>query len=195
MLEISHIDPTPDAHTFHAVHPRGVSFNALIGLVASWLGVPLCPFPQWFSKLSKEHKAQAGLKGPRADNPVLRIFSYYESATIGPWRESIGTARLDASRAVRVSKVLTEDPRRRGGAEMIGCLDIERLPPSKTEEARSVSVERGSEVRTGAAIVWLALVYPDTSSIVRHHSKGPCSRVGFWWSSLSLSVLCKQIFI
>ena len=35
MLEISHIDPKPDAHTFHVVHPCGASFNVLISLVAS----------------------------------------------------------------------------------------------------------------------------------------------------------------
>ena len=32
---VSHIDPTPDAPTFRAVHPRGVSFNALIDLAAA----------------------------------------------------------------------------------------------------------------------------------------------------------------
>ena len=42
------------------------------------------------------------MKKPRAaDNPALRIFSYFDSAPIG-------TVRLDTSRAVRVSKVLAE---------------------------------------------------------------------------------------
>ena len=102
MLEISHIDPKPDAHTFHVVQPRGASFNVLIILVASWLELPLRPFHEWFSKLSEDHEAQSGLKQPRAaDNPALRIFSYFDSAPIG-------TVRLDTSRAVRVSKVLAE---------------------------------------------------------------------------------------
>ena len=108
MLEIAHIDPTPDAHTFHVVHPRGVSFNALVGSAASWLNVPLVPFPEWLSKLSEEHKARSGLKRSQADNPALRIFSHYETAPTGPGWEPIGSARLDTSRAVCVSKVLAE---------------------------------------------------------------------------------------
>ena len=110
MLEITHIDPTPNAHTFHVVHPRGVSFNVLIGLVASWLEVPLCPFPEWLSKLSEENKAQYDLpvKRSQADNPALRLFGFYIYAPIGPEWEPLGIARLDTSRAVRVSKVLAE---------------------------------------------------------------------------------------
>ena len=96
MLEISHIDPKPDAHTFHVVHPRGASFNVLISLIAPWLELLLRPFREWFSKISEDHKAQSGLKKPRAaDNPALRIFSYFDSAPIGPEWEPIGTARLD----------------------------------------------------------------------------------------------------
>ena len=111
MLELSHIDPTPNAHTFHVVHPRGVSFNFLIGLVASWLQVPLCPFPEWLSKLSEEHEAHRQcdeLKRSQADSPALRLFRLYEYAPIGPEWEPLGNARLDTSRAVRVSKVLAE---------------------------------------------------------------------------------------
>jgi hypothetical protein len=141
MLEISHIDPTPNAHTFHVVHPRGASFNALISFVASWLEVPLRPFPEWFAKLSEDHKAQSGLKKPRADNPALRIFSYFDSAPIGPEWEPIGTARLDTSRAVRVSKVLAE------GAKPLGEENVRKwlgawsssgfLPPKRRKpEAR-----------------------------------------------------------
>ena len=61
MLELSHTYPTPDAHTFHVVHPRGVPFNILIGSAASCLNVPLVPFPEWLSKLSEAHKAQSCL--------------------------------------------------------------------------------------------------------------------------------------
>ena len=110
MLEITHIDSTPNAHTFHVVHPRGVSFNLLIGLAASWLDVPLCPFSEWLSKLSEANKAQYDLpvKRSQADNPALRIFGFYKYAPIGPEWEPLGIARLDTSRAVRVSKVLAE---------------------------------------------------------------------------------------
>lgn len=118
MLEMSHIYPTPDAHTFHVVHPRGVPFNSLIGSAASWLDVPLVPFPEWLSKLSEVHKSlsysDANLERTQADNPALRLFSLYESARTGPEWEPLGVARLDTARAVQVSKVLAE------GAEPLG---------------------------------------------------------------------------
>ena len=120
MLEMSHIYPTRDAHTFHVVHPRGVAFNALLGSIASRLNVPLVPFPEWLSKLSEEHRAQsytnANLERTQADNPALRLFSFYNSrsALTGPEWEPLGTARLDTARAVRISKVLAE------GAEPLG---------------------------------------------------------------------------
>ena len=109
MLEIAHIDPTPDAHTFHVVHPRGVSFNALIALAASWLGVSLVPFPEWLSRLAEERKARSDLDRSQADNPALRLFGFYGSARTGPEWEALGLARVDTSRAVRVSKVLAVD--------------------------------------------------------------------------------------
>jgi len=139
MLEIAHIDPTPDAHTFHVVHPRGVSFNALVGLAASWLNVPLVPFPEWLSKLSQEHKTRSDLKRSQVDNPALRIFSFYETAPTGPEWEPIGSARLDTSRAVRVSKVLAE------GAKPLGEENVRKwlgawtssgfLPPRRKKTA------------------------------------------------------------
>jgi hypothetical protein len=114
MIEISHIDPTPDAHTFHVVHPRGVPFNALIGPAARSLNVPLVPFHEWLSRLAEErHKSQwsrpdANLERMQASNPALRLFSFYDTARTGPEWEPLRAARLDASRAMRVSKVLAE---------------------------------------------------------------------------------------
>ena len=113
MLEMSQVDPTPDAHTFHLVHPRGVPFDALIGSAASWLNVPLVPFPEWLSRLTEEYKKSqshpdANLERMQASNPALRLFSFYDTARIGPEWEPLGAARLDVSRAVRVSKVLAE---------------------------------------------------------------------------------------
>ena len=113
MIEISHIDPTPDAHTFHVVHPRGVPFNALMGSAARSLNVPLIPFPEWLSRLAEEHKSQwsrldANLERMQASNPALRLFSFYDTARMGPEWEPLRAARLDASRAMSVSKVLAE---------------------------------------------------------------------------------------
>ena len=68
MLEMSHIYPTRDAHIFHVVHPRIVPFNTLILSAASCLNVPLVPFPEWFSKLSEEHKAQSHLDAKLGEN-------------------------------------------------------------------------------------------------------------------------------
>jgi hypothetical protein len=112
LLEMSRIDPAPDSHTLHIVHPRGVPFNILIGSAASSLNVPLVPYSEWFSKLSEEHKTQSdsetNLEKAQATNPALRLFGFYQSVRIGPEWEPLGVARLETKRAVRVSNVLAE---------------------------------------------------------------------------------------
>ena len=112
MIDILHIDPTPDAHTFHVVHPRGVPFSALINSAASWLNVRVVPFPEWRLKFSEQYKAQsysdASLRRAQSDNPALRLFDFYASARTGSEWEPFGLARLDTSRAARASKVLAE---------------------------------------------------------------------------------------
>ena len=108
MLEMSHIYPTRDAHTFHVVHPRIVPFNTLILSAASCLNVPLVPLLEWLSKISEEHKAQsdldAKLERTRADNPALCLPSVYEWARTGPEWEPLSIARLDTVRAIQISK-------------------------------------------------------------------------------------------
>src|SRR6266852_5906907 len=112
LLEMSRIDPAPDAHTLHIVHPRGVPFNTLIASAASSLNVPLVPYSEWFSKLSEEHKTQSysetNLEKAQVTNPALRLLGFFQSARIGPEWEPIGVARLETKRAVCVSKVLAE---------------------------------------------------------------------------------------
>jgi len=112
LLEMSRIDPTPDSHTLHIVHPRGVPFNTLIGSTASSLNVSLVPYSEWFFKLSEEHKTQSdsetNLEKAQATNPALRLFGFYQSVRIGPEWEPLGVARLETKRAVRVSNVLAE---------------------------------------------------------------------------------------
>ena len=110
MLEMSRIDTAPDAHTLHIVHPRGVPFNALIGSAASSLNVPLVPYTEWISELSEEHKGQSysdtNLDKTQSTNLALRLFGFFQSARNGPEWEPLGVARLDTTRAVRVSSVL-----------------------------------------------------------------------------------------
>ena len=112
LLEMSRIDPTPDTHTLHVVHPRGVPFNTIIASAASSLNVPLVPYSEWFSKLFEEHKAQSysetNLEKAQATNPALRLFGFYQSARIGPEWEPLSVARLETKRAVRVSNVLAK---------------------------------------------------------------------------------------
>lgn len=112
LLEMSCIDPTPDAHTLHIVHPRGVPFNTLMASAASSLNVPLVPYSEWLSKLSEEHKTQShsetNLEKAQASNPALRLFGLYQSARIGSEWEPLSVARLETKRTVRVSNVLAE---------------------------------------------------------------------------------------
>lgn len=112
MIEMSRVNPAPGAHTLHIVHPRGVPFNTLIASAASSLNVPLVPYTEWFSKLSEEHKSQsysdANLEKAQSTNPALRLFGFFQSARLGPEWEPLSVARLDTTRAVRVSSVLAE---------------------------------------------------------------------------------------
>jgi alkylhydroperoxidase family enzyme len=112
MLEMSQMDPVPDAHTFHIVHPRGVPFNALIASAASSLNVPLVTYPEWLSRLSEAHQSRSfsatELERAHAANPALRLFSFFQSARTGPEWEPLSVARLDTACAVRVSKVLAK---------------------------------------------------------------------------------------
>jgi hypothetical protein len=89
-----------------------VPFNTLLDSAASRLDVPLVPFPSWLSKLSEAHRAQshsdADLERTQVENPALRLFGFYESARTGPEWEPLWIARLDTTRAVRISNVLAE---------------------------------------------------------------------------------------
>ena len=85
MLEILRIGPTPDAHTFHVVHPRGVSFNALVGLVASWLKVPLCLFPEWFCEALRGTQGPIWFnKTPSGQSRAAHVQTIFGSAPVGP---------------------------------------------------------------------------------------------------------------
>ena len=119
MLEMSRLDPVPDAHTLHIVHPRGVPFESLIASAASLLDVPLVPYAEWLSRLSEAHKSHqslsaAELEKAQAANPALRLFGFFQSARIGPEWEPLSVARLDTARAVCVSRVLAK------GAKQLG---------------------------------------------------------------------------
>jgi hypothetical protein len=161
MVEMSCVDSTPDAHTFHVVHPRGVPFNSLISSAASSLNVPLVPFSEWLSKLSEEHKAQsnsdANLEKAQASNPALRLFSFYQSVRTGPEWEPLGVARLDTARAVRVSKVLAEGAKPLGEENVRKWMSAWRssgfLPPDrkKTIARRSIQLSTLEAATAGLA--------------------------------------------
>ena len=143
---MSRISPTPDAHTLHIVHPRGVPFNALIASAASSLNVPLVPYTEWLSKLSEEHKSQSlsatNLEKAQSTNPALRLFGFFQSARIGPEWEPLSVARLDTTRAVRVSTVLAEGARPLGEENVQKWLGAWRassfLPPERKKAVAHV---------------------------------------------------------
>ena len=143
---MSRINPTPDAHTLHIVHPRGVPFNALIASAASSLNVPLVPYTEWLSKLSEEHKSQSlsatNLEKAQSTNPALRLFGFFQSARIGPEWEPLSVARLDTTRAVRVSTVLAEGARPLGEENVQKWLGAWRassfLPPERKKAVAHV---------------------------------------------------------
>lgn len=155
LLEMSRIDPEPDAHTLHVVHPRGVPFNPLIASAASSLNVPLVSYPEWLSKLSEEQTktesySETDLETAQAAN-ALRLFGFYQSARIGPGWEPLGAARLETKRAVRVSNVLAEGVKPLDEENVRKWLGYWRasgfLPPE--QEAVTMADVRKSDEKTG----------------------------------------------
>ncbi len=154
---MSRIDTSPDAHTLHIVHPRGVPFNTLIASAASSLNVPLVPYSEWLSKLSEEHKTQthseANLEKAQSANPALRLFGFYQSARIGPEWEPLSVARLETKRAVRVSNVLAERVKPLGEENVRKWVGAWRasgfLPPEQKEAAASLEK---TEEKTGIQV-------------------------------------------
>jgi hypothetical protein len=158
---MSRVDPAPDAHTLHIVHPRGVPFNTLIAPAASSLNVPLVPYPEWLSKLSEEeHETQShsetNLEKAQASNPALRLFGFYQSARVGPEWEPLGAARLETKRAVRVSNVLAEGVKPLDEENVRKWLGYWRasgfLPPPEQKGAVAVPGIKRSDEKTGASI-------------------------------------------
>lgn len=142
MLEMSRVDLQPGAHTLHVAHPRGVPFNTLIAPMASSLGVPLVPYPDWLSKLAAAHKltqsySAAELERAQVANPALRLFSFFQSARTGPEWEPLGVARLDTARAIGVSNVLAEGAKPLGEENVWKWMNAWRasrfLPPQGME--------------------------------------------------------------
>lgn len=150
MIEMSRINPAPGSHTLHIVHPRGVPFNTLIASAASSLNVPLVPYTEWLSKLSEEHKSQsysdANLEKAQSTNPALRLFGFFQSARIGPEWEPLSVARLDTTRAVRVSSVLAEGAKPLGEENVRKWLGAWRasgfLPSERKPEAPVAQLEK-----------------------------------------------------
>ena len=162
---MSRIESAPDAHTFHIVHPRGVPFNTLIASAASPLNVPLVPYPEWLSRLTEAHKSQSFSateleRAPEA-NPALRLFSFFQSARVGPDWEPLGVARLDTARAVRVSNILAKDAKPLGEENVRKWMSAWRasgfLPPqakeatARTEKAASAQDAAATAPTTSAS--------------------------------------------
>ena len=100
--------------------------------------------PNGFARLSEVHKVQSGLTRPRADNPALHIFKLF--LVLHPSDPEWETYRYCAARyfahGTRVKSAGRRRQRRQATwrsvcAEVAGCLDLERLPPSKKEEVEA----------------------------------------------------------
>jgi hypothetical protein len=181
MIEMSRVNPAPGAHTLHIVHPRGVPFNTLIASAASSLNVPLVPYTEWLSKLSEEYKTQSysdtNLEKAQSTNPALRLFGFFQSARIGPEWEPLSVARLDTTRAVRVSSVLAEGAKPLSEENVRKWLGAWRasgfLPPERKEAVAhveksdiQVSVSAPKVARSGPA-AFLSVDGPNVLALVK----------------------------
>ncbi|KAH9000656.1 acetyl-CoA synthetase-like protein [Lactarius hatsudake] len=166
MLEMSRVDTQPGAHTLHVAHPRGVPFNTLIAPLASSLNVPLRR-----TRPLRPYSA-AELERAQAENPALRLFSFFQSARTGPEWEPIGTARLDTACAIRVSNVLAEALR------PLGEENVWKVIPRSEKSAVRLSVQEA------ATAVLAASPAISGSTVIKEAAKGAAvvlmaSRFGF----------------
>jgi hypothetical protein len=205
---MSRINSAPDAHTFHIVHPRGVPFNTLIASTASSLNVPLVPYPEWLSKLTEAHKSQSfsatELERAQEANPALALFSFFQSARVGPEWEPLGVARLDTARAIRVSNILAKGAKPLGEENVRKWMSAWRasgfLPPQAEEAAPRAEKAASAQDAAAAALTTSASLGQLSASTV---IKGAgvilvASRFGFLltlFSSLYLLYSYHNIFI
>jgi hypothetical protein len=186
------IDSAPDAHTFHIVHPRGVPFNTLIASAASSLNVPLVPYPEWLSRLTEAHNSQSfsasELERAQEANPALALFSFFQSARVGPDWEPLGVARLDTARAVRVSNILAKDAKPLGEENVRKWMSAWRasgfLPPHAEEAAARTEKAASKPDATAVALTTLASTGQLSASMVIKEV-GVASRFGILVALLS----------
>ena len=79
----------------HLVHPRPVSWRAVIAPVAAELGVPLVSHSEWLSALQRSVDA-AGVDEVELmkANPALHLLLFYRGRRASPGREPFGMAYL-----------------------------------------------------------------------------------------------------
>ena len=97
----------------HLVHPRPVSWRALLEPIAKELNVPLVPYDQWVSALesSVEQGSAEEVEAMRL-NPALRLLAFFKAQSIAmtPDREAMGLVFISTDTAVQVSESLAGMP-------------------------------------------------------------------------------------
>ncbi|RPD67101.1 acetyl-CoA synthetase-like protein [Lentinus tigrinus ALCF2SS1-7] len=98
------------APILHLVHPRPVSWHALIAPIAAELEVPLVPYATWLTALDKSAGESSGEHDVDAmrDNPALRLLDFFRSrGEAREGREPLGMPHLATEKARSVSETLT----------------------------------------------------------------------------------------
>ncbi|KAI0773189.1 acetyl-CoA synthetase-like protein [Trametes elegans] len=95
----------------HLVHPRPVSWRAVIAPVAAELGVPLVSHSEWLSALQKSvDAAGADEVELMKANPALRLLPFYRGCRASPEREPFGMVYLSTTTSAVVSQALADLP-------------------------------------------------------------------------------------
>ncbi|KAI0759226.1 acetyl-CoA synthetase-like protein [Trametes elegans] len=95
----------------HLVHPRPVSWRAVIAPVAAELGVPLVSHSEWLSALQKSvDAAGADEVELMKANPALRLLQFYRGCRASPEREPFGMVYLSTTTSGAVSHALANLP-------------------------------------------------------------------------------------
>lgn len=84
------------------VHPRPITWNAVIKWVAEQLGVPIIPYSEWLARLEAAPRTSETL----VTNPALHLLDFYRSAIPGSDRkdlhdsEAMGIANYETTNTI-----------------------------------------------------------------------------------------------
>jgi hypothetical protein len=93
LLDMLHTLPSTPAPVFHLVHPRPVSWDALIGHAGTLLALPRVSYDEWLARV-KAAETQSADAHVRI--PALTLLDFFEHSLVGDTLSTLSTERASA---------------------------------------------------------------------------------------------------